>query len=363
MKRSWRTSICIVVLLLTPIVGLHADTIHTVTWEKTSLPFEASVYNLDVVWLYDPHSKSIFTGEDKKGLFKSQDGGRSWRRVDDGSFRVQKPYDYIDTLKCEKDALYSLVPLGAGTRIIESVVGKSWKPLWVQSKNQTDEVWGRVSRLWIDHRNKNKMYTQTMRYAEAPSPDSPEVARQLWSTDDSWNTYQKIAMLDEWTVGSTDVYDGKICFVESGEQIKCSVDNGITWTRLSLSSISALIVEDKKNNYEPIINFDKTNGEIVIHWGRYLFKTKNKWKDIEKILDVNGRLMDLIFHPLHTYPIYGIVLDNSNEPWKVARIDASGSIDLFPGPKEKGFRLKAVDFSTSAIIMWGSSETFRGVLK
>jgi len=354
------------VYLFAPIVCLGAGPIHAVTWEKFSLPFEESLYNLRVVWLYDPYSKSMYVGEHNKGLFKSRDGGKSWSRMDDGSFQPERDHPNFHSLQFGKDALFSLFGFRDGTRIVqiaESVDGKSWMPLWSLSESQRSEVWGKVNQLWIDRGNRNKMYAQAMRYAESPAEGSPEVARQLWSTDDSWKTFNKIATTNEWSVGSTDIHDGKICFVESGQQISCSVDNGGIWTRLSLRPITDSIDDDRKKYFEPIIHFNKTNGEVIIHWVGGLYETKNNLSRIEERIHLKGRLSDLVFHPFNTYPIYGILLDNGNEPWKVARIDASGTIDLFPGPKEKGFRLKAVDFSTSTLFMWGSSETFRGVLK
>ena len=345
-------------LLVVPFSLFALEPTPTMTWEKIVLPFEASKYNLRVVWLYNPYSKSVFVGEDKKGLFQSKDGGKSWSRTDDGSFQADDSNNDFNSLQFGKDALFSITQSRNGTRIFQSDNGKIWLPLWPHAGIQADEGMGWGNRLWVDHKKPSSMYAMTVKYGY----ESSEVLRQLWHTDNSWMSFEKINISNEWAIGSVDIYNGRIC-IGSGAEINCSSDNGVTWVSLSLAPIADSMAKDKEVNSEPLIDIDKTNEELLIQSAGKLYQTKNSRKIIEEKIHLNGRLFNLIFHPIDTYPAYGIFYESDDNPWKVLKINASGSINIFPGPKDKGFRLKSVDFSNSTLLIWASSETFRGVLK
>ncbi len=81
LRRVWSVA----ALLLAAALPAAAQTLPART---IALPFPVDILTQWPQWAYDPANRRLLAGTDKDGLFGSQDGGLSWTRIDDGSFRA-----------------------------------------------------------------------------------------------------------------------------------------------------------------------------------------------------------------------------------------------------------------------------------
>ena len=335
-----------------------------IAWEKSEIPVN-SEFTLKLVWLYNPLNESMYVGEDKKGLFNSRDGGRSWIRIDDGTFQVESTNTTFHSLQYDNSgALYSLTPYRDGVRIFRSTdTGKYWKSVWPKNAEMSQELEKKLTigwseRLWIDSRTTSRMYLLTVRYGH----ESSATRRQLWFTDDNWHSFDRIGFPDSWdSVAGVDVQGKTICYSDL-ESIHCSEDNGITWNNLSLESIADSISSEALTFGLPGVTINKRTGELILFSEGKLFETTGKRTSIRRMVDSSKHFNDLFFHPRNTYPIYGIEVENADEPWKIVKIDSSGKVKTFDGPKDRGFRIKLVDFSKGIFLVWTVEGILRGEL-
>jgi hypothetical protein len=103
----------------------------TLPAREIALPFPVDTLEQWPQWLYDPANRRLLTGTNKDGLFASQDGGLSWTRIDDGSFRAPTSTNETGHLVVSPtDALFSL-PRSTGKKpiLVRSLDGgRSWQP-------------------------------------------------------------------------------------------------------------------------------------------------------------------------------------------------------------------------------------------
>lgn len=343
----------ILLLLAAPAVSpaQAATPARTIEWERITLPFDETMPPLlQVVWLYNPATRSTFVGANGKGLFESKDGGASWNRVDDGSFQVSSINTDSYTLQSGPNGVLHAIDISSGVYRSDDA-GKHWTMAFPMG--------GIKGRVWIDPDRPTNISLLVTRVTES---ESGEIYIQLKRSTNAGVSFEAVDIPSN--AGSVDVSGDLICY-EAEATVRCS-ENLKTWKSLSLASIEAFLLMDKEMNSSAQITIDSISRELLIMSGGTLFETRNGRTVIAPKVDdekASGHTIDLVVYPGLTFPAYGVSRLDTNGQWTLTKLTASGEVETHAGPKTDGFRLRAVDFARDIFFVWTGDGYYRGVLK
>ncbi|MEK6528886.1 MAG: hypothetical protein AABZ36_08410, partial [Nitrospirota bacterium] len=287
------------------------------SWEKTinvSAKFVA---------VHPKDSKIVYLAAGEEGIYKSQDAGEHWVKMVNGlslnkggnpPFTMDN-YTQIAIDTKNHDVLYTIsTTWGGGGGVYKSLNGgdswekiTKWKLSWAPHKDvNVEEAWlgssRKVNFIAIDSQNTNRIFIGTSRYIYK-TDDGGKLWQQLISrkvTNDTW-THRGINVFGHTRVVGIDPVDSNRLYIGTADHgLVKSIDGGKSWRE------SVIGMAYKDNIYDIAINAKKPQVVYVIN-GKVGFKVAGVAKSYdfgENWIQLNNGLKEAIF--------YTLLLDSEN---------------------------------------------------
>jgi photosystem II stability/assembly factor-like uncharacterized protein len=233
----------------------------------------------------DPqHPKTVFAGTWEAGVFKSEDGGRSWRLMDIGSQVIR--VNAIAIAPGDTQTVY----VGTGRGVYKTTNGgRSWvrtNPSILGEETAAQRGYrpsgGYVSALIVDPRDADVAYAGTKENG-------------LFKTEDGGGSWRRVGPKpDSFRVGTLAFQPGRpdVLYATAARGVYRSRDGGATWQPAGLRSLplAALAIDPKHPQTIYAGTYEEKEPDIVT--GR-IFKTTDggaSWRRIKGVRGVTGAI-------------------------------------------------------------------------
>jgi hypothetical protein len=284
-------------------------------------------------WGYDPLAKQLLLGIETQGLFASQDGGESWRRIDDGSYHAATSiYPAKDRLVVDPASgdLFSL-PRSQGFSPLlyrSGDGGRRWEGLLNSDRvglgTGTEPVPGEVVspeayRLLFIPGQPGAMYLHTSFPAVHGEGEAVKGDR-LWFSTDGVQGFKRL-LPSPYSPSALFVTDKRLCMSVMLEgrglyKLSCRDHGGGEWRDVAIAPAKDLA---------PIVSvWSGKDGAFLVLAGDALYVSTDDLKSFQRFAMPAGNKR-LFLHPLHVYPAF-LSAQEAEDRYIVYRLDKDHSL-------------------------------------
>jgi photosystem II stability/assembly factor-like uncharacterized protein len=177
--------------------GLHSEPVDPSIYSQLKFRYIGPVGNrISAVVGVPGNPLIIYAGSASGGIFKSEDGGTTWKPVFDdqpvsaiGSLAVAPSNPNIVWAGTGETWIRSHISVGMGA-YKSTDAGKTWKLMGLEKT-------GRIGRIIIDPQNPNIVFAAALGHSYGPQQE-----RGVFKTSDGGTTWQRVLFVDENTGSS-----------------------------------------------------------------------------------------------------------------------------------------------------------------
>ena len=309
---------------------------------------------------------TFYMGTTGGGVWKTLDGGLSWKNISDGYFKTPS-IGSIDIFQADPSIIY----VGTGSDGIRSnvIIGKG-----VYKSNDAGSSWeyiglensGQIGAIKVHPKNPNIVYA-----AAIGQPFNSNIERGLFKSSDAGKSWSKILFISD-KIGIVDVefspenpdiiyaaswkVDRKPWTIISGSErggIYKSIDAGKTWSILSnglpdgiVGKIDLAVSAADPNRLYAVIEADKKQGGVYISYDKgESFKLMNQRKELLNRpfyycnIYANPNNADLIYSNTNKF----MVSKNAGKTWDIKSTPHGDNHDIWINPKHDNIWIQSND--------------------
>jgi hypothetical protein len=301
-------------------------------------------------WGYDPVRKQLLFGIETQGLFASQDGGESWKRIDDGSYHAATSiYPAKERLVVDPASgdLFSLPRSQGFTPLLyrSRDGGRLWEGLLAESRLNSkggvqpvpgEAVSPEVHRLLFVPGRPGAAYLYTS-FPYQHEEGASLLGDRLWFSPGGLQSFKRLPPSGPYSHLDHFVTDKRLCMTgfldgKVPHKLLCRDHDGGGWREVGFAPIKGkelifLVLSDK-------------DGAFLVLAGDALYVSTDNLKSFQRFAMPGGDKR-LVLHPFDVYPAYLSVAEGEDR-YVIYRLDRDHSVKklgALPAP------LLQVDFS------------------